>query len=88
MPVPGLGDTPLKQEMRQEIKPPTQSGPPPPAAPPPPPAPQPPPVPPKPPKMNDKPKGLDLTGLKGMDAVTAELKYLPSEEGLAEKARR
>jgi len=81
--IPKFPDTPLKQEMKQEIKPPTQSGPPPQPAPPRPPAPPAP-----PPKMNDNLKGLDLTGLKGMDAVTAELKYLSSEEGKAEKARK
>ena len=81
--IPKLPDTPLKQEMRQEIKPPAQSGPPPPPAPPRPPAPPAP-----PPKTNDQPKGLNLTGLKGMDAVTAELKYLASDAGKAEKARK
>jgi hypothetical protein len=81
--IPKLPDTPLKQEMKQEIKPPAQSGPPPPPAPPRPPAPPAP-----PPKTNDQPKGLNLTGLKGMDAVTAELKYLASDAGKAEKARK
>jgi hypothetical protein len=80
--IPKLPDTPLKQEMKQEIKPPAQSGPPPPA----PPRPPAPPAP--PPKAKYQPKGLNLTGLKGMDAVTAELKYLASDAGKAEKARK
>ena len=81
--IPKMPDTPLKQETQQAIKPPAQSGPPPPPAPPRPPAPPAP-----PPKTNDQPKGLNLTGLKGMDAVTAELKYLASDAGKAEKARK
>jgi len=71
--IPNLPDTPLKQEVKP---PPTVKGPPPP---------------PPPPKTGDKkepPKGLNLTGLTGRDAMLAELKYAQSEEGKAEKERK
>jgi len=77
--IPKLPDTPLKQEMKEEIKPPIQTGPPPPPAPP---------KPPPPPKLPSPPKGLDLSGLSGRDAMLAELKYAQTDEGKAEKARK
>ena len=77
--IPKMPDTPLKQEMKEEIKPPIQTGPPPPPAPP---------KPPPPPKLPSPPKGLDLTGLSGRDAMLAELKYAQTDEGKAEKARK
>lgn len=75
--IPKLPDTPI----RQEVKPPTANlnGPPPPPPPPPPITTT---------KKNEPPKGLDLTGLSGRDAMLAELKYSQSEEGKAEKARK
>ena len=72
--IPRLPDTPIKQE----VKPPTKTGPP---IPPPPP----------PPIMGNKkelPKELNLTGLSGRDAMLAELKFAQSDEGKAEKARK
>ena len=78
--IPKMSDTPLKQEMKEEIKPPIQTGPPPPPAPPPPPKPPPPP-----------PKGIDLSDKIGVDnryAMIEEIKYAQTEEGKAEKARK
>ena len=71
--IPNLPDTPLKQEVK------------------PPPAVKGPPLPPPPPITGNKkepPKGLNLTGLTGRDAMLAELKYAQSEEGKAEKERK
>ncbi len=71
--IPELPNTPI----RQEVKPPTGSGPP-----------RPPPPPPQ--IMGNKkesPKESNLTGLSGKAAMLAELKYAQSDEGKAEKAR-
>jgi hypothetical protein len=73
--IPELPNTPIKQE----VKPPTGTGPP---------RPRPPPPPITPIKKKDSPKELNLTGLSGRDAMLAELKFAQSDEGKAEKARK
>jgi hypothetical protein len=78
--IPRLPDTPLpnRRETIEEIKP---------IGPPPPPPPKPPPPPPQT-KKNGPQINSDFSHLKGLDAVNAELKYLVSDEGKAEKARK